>query len=783
MAPESPLSPAHSPGVSSRRRLAFRLIAILAPFALVALAEVSLRLLGHHRPTEFWLPSRVSGELVPNSQFASRFVGPSFARLPRSIRVTESAPAETLRIIVFGESAALGDPEPAFGVGRCLQALLEARLPGRPVEVINTAITALNSHAILAAARDSRRLQADFWVIYAGNNEVVGPYGPANSDGPQPSLTTIRTVLRAGETALGQWLAEQRALKADGLSLTQRWAGLELFLDRPVAFSDPRLVTVTNFFARNLTDLVELGLDSGARVVLSTMAVNLADSAPFASADLTTNDPAYPRWHAAFESARQADERGDITEALQAWENAAAARSDHAETFYRLGQARMNTGDSAAAWADFERARDLDTLRFRADSRINEVTRQVARNLASARLLFVDAARDLRGLETNQPPGMNLFLEHVHLRPEGNYFLARLLAEPIVRSLGSPAGGTWLDLNACLARLGWNPFAEARLWSQTRALTQRPPFSHQSNGALRERYLDDRLVEANGAARRQGLASTAQTLQTVVNQHPSDWQLREQYARLLQLGRQGSNAAVQWRQIVDLAPGYVVGWYQLGESLTQAGDRPAAIRAYEQALEIRPDFVEARLGLGLALAESGQRERALQEIDEALRQSPKHLQARVNRGLLQIVSGKPDQGLADLRLAAQDNPSSILPLVRMAEVLSSQKEFSRAAEAYAEAAAREPNNAALPHRQAIELSRANRLTEAEAAFNRALQVDPNFVSAHLDLGVALAQRGRFQEAIPQFEAALRLQPTNAVAQSYLDRARQQLTQPAPSPKQ
>lgn len=769
--------------MSSRRRWAFRVVAVLAPLVLVALAELSLRLLGHHRPTQFWLPSRVSGELVPNSEFASRFVGPSMARMPRSVRVPESPPPGTLRIVLFGESAALGDPEPAFGVGRCLQALLEARLPGRPVEVINTAITALNSHAIREAARDSRRLKADFWVIYAGNNEVVGPFGPANAEGPSASLATIRTVLRAGETALGQWLTEQRSLQANGLSLTQRWAGLELFLDRPVIFDDPRLTTVTNYFARNLTDLVELGVDSGARVVLSTMAVNLADSAPFASSSLATNDPTYPRWHAAFESARQADERGDITEALKAWEEAAAVRSDHAETAYRLGQARMNSGDSAAAWADFERARDLDTLRFRADSRINEATREVARSLASDRLLFVDAARDLQGLETNQPPGMNLFLEHVHLRPEGNYYLARLLADPIVRALGSPAGGTWLDLNACLERLGWNPFAEARLWSQTRALTQRPPFSKQSNGTLRERFLDDRIVEANSAARRQGLASTAQTLQKVVNQHPSDWPLREQYARLLQLGRQGSNAAVQWRQIVDLAPGYVVGWYQLGESLTQAGDRPAAIRAYEQALEIRPDFVEARLGLGLALAESGQRERALQEIDEALRQSPKHLQARVNRGLLQLANGKLDEGLGDLRLAAQENPTSILPLVRMAEVLSSQKEYGRAAEAYAEAALREPSNAMLPHRQAIELSRANRLTEAAAAFGRALQVDPNFVSAHLDLGVALAQRGRFQEAIPEFEAALRLQPTNAVAQAYLDRARQQLTQPAaPSPK-
>ncbi|HRI12361.1 MAG TPA: hypothetical protein PLX89_05085, partial [Verrucomicrobiota bacterium] len=65
--------------------------------------------------------------------------------MPRSARVQPSPSTNTLRILVFGESAALGDPEPAFGVCRFLEALLEARLPGKRIEVINTAITALNS--------------------------------------------------------------------------------------------------------------------------------------------------------------------------------------------------------------------------------------------------------------------------------------------------------------------------------------------------------------------------------------------------------------------------------------------------------------------------------------------------------------------------------------------------------------------------------------------------------------------------------------------------------------
>lgn len=704
------------------------------------------------------------------------------ARMPRSIRLSERARENTLRIVVFGESAAMGDPEPAFGVPRCLQALLEARLPGRRIEVVNTAITALNSHALREAARDSQRLKADFWVIYAGNNEVIGPFGPASVTGGQPpGLGSIRLVLSAGRSALGQWLTGRRALTADGLSLTQRWAGLEMFLDRPVPADDPRLLTVREYFGKNLQAAVKYGLNSGTKVLLSTMAVNLTDCAPFGSVrPQSTNDSTYLKWAAAVDAGRLADQQGDVGAALAAWTNAAALRTDHAETRYRLGLARLNAGEGPAARQDLERARNLDTLRFRADSGLNDVIRDVGRRLGTDRLLWVDAARDLTGPDTNQPPGVDLFLEHVHLRPEGNYRLARLFAEQIVSHLGSPAtSGPWLNLNECLERLGWNPFAEARLWNQTRALTQRPPFTRQSNAELRERFLDDRVAEANSAARQMGLTLAVQRVQSVVHQNPDDWPVREQLARLLQTGRQWSNAAVQWRQILDAAPAHVVGWYQLGESLVQAGERPAAIQAYEKALSIRPDFVDARLGLGLVLGESGQRDAALRSIDTALSYSPEHLQARVNRGLLLIGSGKFEEGAADLRRAATDNPTSILPLVRLAEALSTRKEYYRAANVYAEATRREPANAALHHRYAVELSRTGRLLEAETAFGQALKADPNFVAARVDLGVALAQRGRFGEAIPEFEAALRIQPTNTLAQTYLDRARQQMATPKP----
>jgi len=762
---------------NSGRRVAFRFLAISLPFLILAAVESVLRLAGNYTPTDFWLNHGGGSELTPNPHFADRFVGKTLARMPRSTRVSAQAPKDSLRIVVFGESAALGDPEPGFGMSRCLEALLEERFPQKKVEIINTAVTALNSYAIREVARDSQRLGADFWIVYAGNNEVIGPFGPVSVvDGTPTSLLWARLTLRIRSTALGQWLTDGRQSEGEGLSLTQRWTGLEMFSSRQISLSDPRLAVSHNNFQANLKDIVRLGTQSGAKVLLSTMAVNLVDCAPFGSSiALQTNDARHAAWQLSANAARAKDDSGTLAEAVSAWQKVVTQWPDDAESHYRLGIARLNSGNMNGARTDLERARDLDTIRLRADSDINRILRDTAQNSDKNWVRLVDADRDLRGEDPERPPGVDLFWEHVHLRPEGNYRLARMFAENISAWLGTePQATHWLAMQPCLERLGWNPFAAVRLWGQIRALTDRPPFTRQSNAELRSRFLDDRIIEANRAARPGNRDAYISRIQSTVSQHPNDWHLREQLARLLQLGRRWTEAAAEWKQVVDLATGHVVGWYQLGESLSASGDKSGAQQAYERALAIRPDFVEASVGLGFVLGESRNFPAALEALDRALLLSPQNLQARVNRGVILVALQRSEEAISEFKRAAAQHPESPMPLMRLGEFLADQKSHTAAAQAYAEAMARETNNAALRHRLALELSLAGRTNEAENEFKRIVAQVPNSVLVRTDYGVALARQSRFQEASVQFEEALKLQPTNSQVQTYLQQVRSQM---------
>jgi hypothetical protein len=146
------------PALSGRKLRYFRLMALMGvPLLCLGLLELGLRLAGFGYPTAFLLKSSNHGKdtFVQNDQFGWRFFGPRAARQPDAISIPREKPPGTVRIFVFGESAAYGDPQPRFGLPRMLGAMLGLRHPDKKFEVVNAAMTGINSHVILPLARDS----------------------------------------------------------------------------------------------------------------------------------------------------------------------------------------------------------------------------------------------------------------------------------------------------------------------------------------------------------------------------------------------------------------------------------------------------------------------------------------------------------------------------------------------------------------------------------------------------------------------------------------------------
>ena len=122
---------------------------------------------------------------------------------------------------------------------------------------------------------------------------------------------------------------------------------------------------------------------------------------------------------------------------MKKYEAASQIDDRFAELQFRLGRCLVAEGRPAEARQRFVLARDLDGLRFRADSQVNAVIREVAAEEEALGVRGVDAEQALAksDLASDGIAGEKLFYEHVHLTFDGNYLLARTMMEQIEAAL------------------------------------------------------------------------------------------------------------------------------------------------------------------------------------------------------------------------------------------------------------------------------------------------------------------------------------------------------------
>jgi len=802
-------------GRSRWRKASFRIAAFAMPFVFLAALEVGLRLLGYGYPTSFFLksPSANGQVLIENREFSRRYFPPGLARSPQPTVIPAIKPPNTWRIFVFGESAAMGDPEPAFGFARILEVLLRERYPGKRFEVVNVALTAINSHVVHQIAKDCAPLQGDVWVIYMGNNEVVGPFGAGTVFGTQtPGLAFIRASLGLKATRVGQLLDAIRYRLGGKSGAPTTWEGMEMFLNQQIRADDPRMAKVYEHFQRNLEDILRTGERAGARLLLSTVVSSQKDCPPFTSlhrVDLA--DALRADWDKFYQAGITNETGANHAAALAQYEQAARLDDRHAELQFRLGRCHLLAGNQAAARESFERARDLDALRFRADSRINQIIRQVGMARGARGIRLLDAEERFARSSPQGVTGEEFLYQHFHFNFDGNYLMARSLAEQITDLLPnlSPASATnataWLSAEECARQLALTDWDRFQVADEMCKRLQQPPFTRQLDHEARMARWQKVRASLQAASRPEALDAAIQVYKSALTETPNDWVLHENLAKLLQSVSEYAAAEKAWRKVVELLPHYEQGYHSLANVLDAQGKSAEAISFFQLALRRRPDLVEARNGLGLALASKGRISEAIEQYEKALKRKPDFAEARVNLGQILAQQGRIDEAIAQYATALHLNSNSVGAHINFGKLLANRGKTGDAIAHYREAVRLAPENAvahfnlgnallsegqadealshfaeAVRHKPdfaearynfSLQLAKAGRNSEALAQLQEVVRLQPDFTEAHFNLGVALAKERRFAEATQHFRETLRLQPNHPTAGKYLEQAR------------
>jgi len=728
--------------LSAGRKWLFRFVALaVLPLMLLGGLEAGLRLAGYGYSTCFFEKIRVGEKdfWITNPDFSLRFFPPQLARWPEPTRLEVKKPANVYRIFILGESAARGEPEPAYAASRYLQTLLNERFPNTHFEVLNLGFTAINSHVILPIARDAAKADGDLWIIYMGNNEMVGPFGAATVFGAKaPPLGFVRLNLAIQRTRIGQLLVDlSRKLKGHGG--TASWDGMNMFVGNQFRADDPRREVVYQNFERNLNDIVRVGLGSGAKILLNTVAVNLKDCPPFAS--LTNSHlPAADR--AQFDqlfSAACADEaQTNFAGAAQQFARAAELDPQFPESQFRWGESSLALNQFADAREHFQTACDVDALPFRADSRINGAIKKIGRQFAGGKLACFDAAAALAAKAPNGICGRETFYEHVHFNFDGSFRLGGAWAEQVEKMLPaeiSRAASTngWASQETCDGLLGLTDWNRAAVTMGVIDQLRRPPLSNQLNNAGRMQWL---RAEATELQQRMNPATAQMAVKvylSAIQRAPQDPLLHKNFAVFFEVVHDKKQAVAQWRQMQQLEPYNCLPFFRAGRLLTELDQWDEAEAALTKALTLCPGLAEGWSYLGEVHLSTGKHESALQDYNRARQLEP------------QNAAYCADAGLALSKLSRHAEAIQACHTAILLEPDSWQAHFT------------------LGH----ELVAVNQIAEAEREIAEVVRLQPDNPHAHLDLGVLLAKQGRLDEAQHEFEEAVRLEPELKTAQQAL----------------
>ena len=574
--------------MSFGKKLAFSFIALVViPLLFFIMIEVSLRLAGVGTHYSYFNEIAINGEeyFQDNKSFANQFYPPSLGIAPLNNTLKAENDDDIIRVYVLGGSAAQGFPHVNHGLDRHLNAQLRAALPGKTIEVINTAMTSVNSHVVYEVARTLPDESADYAIILMGNNEVVGPYGPSTfNQNFLSSLTMIRALQALKRTRTWQALSsviQQAKPAAEKDDIV--WQGMQMFTEFSVPHNDPRLDDVYSHYEDNLSDIIEILQAKGMHVIVSSVPVNIRHSAPFASAHKTNlSENALAEWQTLYEAAEQQIKEGNWSAAVSSYRALLAIDDEHADTHFRLATAleKMRRFDNAKT--HFEYALDYDTQRFRTNTVINGIINNVVNEQAdNGALTYVDNVTAFANASKPYTPGWNLLHEHVHFDFSGNYVLAREFTKAIMAQEGT-TNYRRLSSKETAEWIGFPNHETNQVMTRLVGMVQKAPFSNQSNF---NELLDTTKQRQSAIVSQVGSpGDVINRRQALVDSGHADWKIHFELAELNKFLRDQNKIKFHLDELFKLYPHNHESHLKKAESLSREGSYRDAIYYLEQSL-------------------------------------------------------------------------------------------------------------------------------------------------------------------------------------------------------
>ena len=473
--------------MSKARRMAARLVVLLIATGLaLAMAELVVGWLGLGGELPAFVDTETyralcrqgnhpePADLDPGDFHARNLTGTGgFPVPPGSFAMPK--PEGRIRIFAFGGSTTFGLPlTQAAGKDRDLSfpawlgVRLRRRFPECEIEVINAGSVGQTFEGAVVTALGCLRFEPDLFLFYSGHNEYL-PHALLLAR----ARVSSSWVLRAGHpllrTRLGRLWQNFQAASQERDPSNRRLGTLDFPVVEAMigeSYHTPEEAALIEVgYERLLRLLAERCAEQSVALHVCTLACNLRSYEP--SLSWFAGTPAEgdrSLCELGLTRVRQLLASGRLEEARVELESLPRVAQSLAEYRFRRAKLVGRTGDPQAAEQLYREARDLDGVIRRAPTALNEIIRQVGRDLGT--LQVIDVEPGFAATPEREAPGEDLFYDHVHPNLEGTQLLVELVEEALAASPLFPASGSdapAVEAAEDLAALGFHPGMEAAI--------------------------------------------------------------------------------------------------------------------------------------------------------------------------------------------------------------------------------------------------------------------------------------------------------------------------------
>ncbi len=389
----------------------FYLVLFAIPIISLILLELGLRVFDYGYDLSQWIKASET-KYVLNPEYTRRYFFTTNEVPYSNGNVFDIDKKEnTFRIFILGGSSAAGYPfTPNGDFGRYLKKYLESISPQNKIEVVNLAITAVNSYTLLDLTPGILEQKPDLIIIYAGHNEYYGALGVGSMESLGTNRSIVKLILKLNNFRTTQ-LVRNFLKWAGGLftSKEKKVSGTlmsRMAKDQLIELNSDIYEKGIDQFQNNLNDILKMTKASGVPVILSTLTCNLKDQQPF----ISVKDKKFPEAGTVYKNAEDALDKKELKKA---------------DSLFRF-------------------AKDLDALRFRAPEKLSQIIYSFGKEYHYP-VVNIDSV-----FEANSPEGItgsNLMTDHLHPTLSGYKLMAKSFFETMAKDKLLPKGSKVFVIN------------------------------------------------------------------------------------------------------------------------------------------------------------------------------------------------------------------------------------------------------------------------------------------------------------------------------------------------